>query len=99
VFAANLSGMMPFVTKIIGNGPSSTLLQEIMGNSTTWVIIYGAAFMGWLLVKVCPMAAQAMVAGIHQTQFMRYEWLQKKLESEWGGEVKQFSVLPHEEHH
>jgi hypothetical protein len=99
VFAANLSGMMPFITKIIYTGPSSSLLQEIMGDSTTWVIVYGAAFIGWLLVKVCPMMAQVMVSSAQQAQHMRYEWLQKKLESEWGDEVKQFSVVRwHEEH-
>lgn len=91
VFAANLSGMMPFITKIIGAGPSSSLLQTIMGDSTTWIMIYGAAIIGWLLILVCPMAAQAIVAAMHQTQFLRYDWLQKKLESEWGNEVKQFS--------
>lgn len=91
VFAANLSGMMPFITKIIDGNASSTLLQEVMGDSTTWVIVYGAALIGWLLVKVCPMAAHALVSGMHQTQIMRYDWLQKKLEGEWGEEVKQFS--------
>lgn len=94
VFAANLAGMMPFITKIIDGKASSTLLQEIMGDSTSWVIIYGAAFIGWLLVRVCPIATHTMVAAVHQTQVLRYEWLQKKLESEWGEEVKQFSGEP-----
>lgn len=97
VFAANLSGMMPFITKLIAAGPSSTLLQEVMGDSTTWIMIYGAALIGWLLIVVCPIAAQVLVAGAHQTQFVRYDWLQKKLESEWGAEVKQFSGDPNQE--
>ena len=91
VFAANLSGMMPYITKIIYNGPSSTMLAEIMGNGLSWFIIYGSAIMGWILVKACPIFAHVMVEGMHKTQFMRIEWLQKKLESEWGDEVKQFS--------
>jgi hypothetical protein len=91
VFAANLAGMMPFITTLIFHGPSGTMLQEMMGNFSTWLIIYGAAFIGWLLVKVCPMAAQMMVLGMHQTQILHYDWLQKKLEGEWGDEVKQFS--------
>lgn len=94
VFAANMSGMMPYITKIIAHGPSSSGLQEIMGNSLNWFIIYGSALMGWALVKVCPMVAEMMVNGIHQTQIMRYQWLQKKLESEWGQEVTQFSNHP-----
>ena len=99
VFAANLSGMMPYITKIISHGPSNTMLQEIMGNGATWFIVYGAACMGWLLVRICPMMAHAMVKGMHQTQIVRYDWLQKKLEGEWGPEVKQFSGENRQEHH
>jgi hypothetical protein len=91
VFAANLSGMMPYITKLLAAGPSSTVLQEIMGNATNWGIIYGSALVGLVLVKACPILAQAMVAGMHQTQTARCEWLQRKLENEWGPEVKQFS--------
>ena len=91
VFAANLSGMMPFITKLIFAGPSSAAIDAMMGSFSTWLIVYGAAFIGWLLVKVCPMAAQVMVLGMHQTQIKHYDWLQKKLEGEWGDEVKQFS--------
>ncbi len=91
VFAANLAGVMPYITKLFATGNSSAMLQEIMGSFSTWLIIYGASFIGWLLVKICPMAAHIMVQGMHQTQIMRYDWLQKKLESEWGEEVKQFS--------
>lgn len=91
ILFSNLSGMLPFITRVISEGPSSTLMQEIMGNSVTWITIYGAAMVGWLLILVCPMLAQAMVHGVHQTQLRRYEWLQKKLESEWGPEVMQFS--------
>ncbi len=92
VAAANMSGMMPYITRIIGHGPSSSELNDIMGNSLTWCTIYGAAFLGWLLIKLCPMAAEAMVKGMHQTQIMRYQWMQKKLEGEWGAEVKQFTT-------
>lgn len=98
VFAANLSGMLPYIAKILGNGPSSALLQEIMGNATTWFIIYGSATIGWLLVKTCPMFAQILVLSTHQTQMLRYVALEKKLEREWGPEVKQFSdAVPHDD--
>ena len=91
IFAANLCGMMPYITKIIAHGPSSTMLQEIMGDSASWVIIYGTAFTGWLLVKICPLLMESMVDKMNKAQLARYESLQKKLEEEWGPEVKQFS--------
>jgi hypothetical protein len=97
IFAANMAGMMPFITKILATGHSSTVLAEIMGNAFTWVIIYGSALVGWSLIVMCPMIAQIMVVGVNQTQYMRYDGLRKKLESEWGEEVKQFSNDPNAE--
>ena len=91
IFAANLSGMMPYITKLLVSGHSMTILNEIMGNGFNWFVIYGSAIVGWLLILFCPMVAQIMVVGVNQTHFMRYDGLRKKLESEWGDEVKQFS--------
>jgi hypothetical protein len=91
IFSANLSGILPFVGMMIEKGASSMVQQEIMGSAATWMIVYGAALVGWLMVKVCPMLAKSLVRGFHQTQIMRYEWMQKKLEAEWGPEVAQFS--------
>lgn len=99
IFAANMSGMMPFITKILATGHSSTVLAEIMGNGFNWVIIYGSAMVGWMLILLCPMIAQIMVVGVNQTQFLRYDGLRKKLESEWGNEVTQFSYDPSAENH
>lgn len=91
IFAANLSGTLPYVTKLIEQGPSSANLLEVMGNIETWGIIYGASMVGWMLVQICPMLATSMVTGMHQAQITHCETLQKKLESEWGPEVTQFS--------
>ncbi len=94
VFAANLSGMMPFIGKMLHQGPSSQLLQDIMGSGATWGIIYASAFMGWLLVQICPMIAQGMIVGYHQSQIGRMRYMQRKIENEWGPEVTQFSKEP-----
>lgn len=93
VFAANMAGMFPFIMQILHQGPTSMLLQQTMGSAFVWFVIYGASFLGWLLTVICPYFAQTMVVGLHQTQHARLEWLQKKLESEWGSEVKQFIQL------
>ncbi len=91
ILAANLSGMMPYLTRLISHHASSGELQIIMGSSLTWIVVYGSALMGFLLVAVCPMMAQTMVDALHRGQISRYQRLQKKLENEWGPEVTQFS--------
>lgn len=91
IFACNLSGMLPYIGKLLAHGPSSALLQDIMSQGTNWVIIYMSALIGWLLIQVCPMIAQIFISGLHQTQISRMKAVQKKIEGEWGPEVTQFS--------
>ncbi|MFM9889460.1 MAG: hypothetical protein ACKVOE_02265 [Rickettsiales bacterium] len=98
IFACNLSGMLPYIGKMLAHGPSSALLQDIMSHGTNWVIIYISALIGWMLIQICPMIAQIFITGLHQTQIGRMKALQKKIEGEWGPEVTQFSH-PEDGHH
>jgi hypothetical protein len=91
VFACNLSGMMGFVLTLIVHGPSNVMLQQMMGSFINWITIYGAALMGWLVVKICPIVAEAMVHNMHKGQITRIQRVQKKLENEWGDEVTKIS--------
>ncbi len=90
ILAANLCGIMPFLEKMLITGPSSAVLQSIMGDAINWLIIYGSAMMGWLLVQICPSLAQTMVIGFHQSQVSRITHLQTKIVGEWGKEVTEF---------
>jgi hypothetical protein len=91
IFACNLCGMLPYIGRMLHEGPSSALLQNLMGTAMNWVIIYGTAILGWLLVEICPMIAQVLIAGFSQAQITRIERLQKKIEREWGPEVTELS--------
>lgn len=97
IFAANLSGMMPFIGQMLSFGPSSTVMQGIMGDATNWFLIYGSALIGWLMVRVTPMLARSMISGFHSTQVLRLKSNQKRIETEWGQEVTQFSKREEEE--
>jgi hypothetical protein len=97
IFATNLCGMLPYIERMLQQGPSSTVLQSVMGNANNWFIIYGSALIGWLLIEICPLVAEAMIKGFHQTQIARINHVQKKVESEWGSEVTEFSKIKDED--
>lgn len=92
VFYCNFSGVMPYLGQMLVHGPSSSTLHEIMGSLSTWMIIYGAACMGCILISVTPMIAQGFISSIHNTQVSRLQRNQKNIESEWGKEVSQFGM-------
>lgn len=97
IFACNLSGMMPFIGKMLSYGPSSTIMADIMGDASNWFMIYGSALIGWLLVKITPLIAHTMIGGFHGTQIARLKGNQKRIETEWGPEVTQFSTKEEDE--
>lgn len=92
IFFCNLSGMLPFLGQLLRYGPSSAALQDIMGDPASWIIIYGSAAFGALLISITPLVAQTLIGRLHQTQVMRLQRAQKKIENEWGKEVTQFGV-------
>ena len=91
IFACNLTGFLPYLEKLVRHGPSKGALQVVMNDPHTWIVIIGSSFIGWLLVKVCPIIAQFTVAGFTQTQINSIQNMQSKIEKEWGHEVTQFS--------
>lgn len=97
ILACNLTGILPYLAKLLAHGPSHSAIQQIMGSLDSWLSVYGAALMGLLLLKICPLVAQSVVASIAQTQIAAIERAQRKIENEWGPEVTQFS-RPVEEH-
>lgn len=95
IFYCNCSGLLPYLAKLIKWGPTSGNLQEIMDSGSTWVIIYGAALVGYLLTAIAPLLAQTMIGSMNQTQVRSLQRAQKKIEKEWGTEVTKFGVEKH----
>ena len=87
ILACNLSGVLPFMFDILEQGRSNSVITEMMGDISTWAVVYGAAGFGCLLTYATPVLGQALINGFHQAQIMRYEGLQKRLIEDWGPEV------------
>ena len=93
VFALNLSGTLPFIGRMVMEGPQSAL-QPILQTVDTWVVIYGAAMCGYLMVMIMPIITHVLFSRFHVGQVQRIEENLKSIESEWGEEVTKFSKKP-----
>ncbi len=90
VFALNLSGLLPFVGRMLVEGPMSALIP-IMQSVDTWIVIYGAALTGYLMVAAAPLVAHVLISRFQAGQVEQIESSLKKIEREWGAEVMKFS--------
>lgn len=91
IFACNLSGMLPFLGRLMFYGPNKGALYEITGSINVWVIIYGASLVGLMLTRITPILSQMFIGGLHNTQVQHLQRAQSKIEKEWGKEVTQFN--------
>lgn len=90
VFTCNLAGVLPFMADMLRERGSNSAVQEIISNAFNWLIAYGAAGIGWMLVFIAPMVSQLLIGAMHQRQITRLERHQRILVDEWGSELEAY---------
>ncbi len=92
IMMMNMAGLLPYVFKVIntvfsGASPDEVALS-LISNPYTWLVIYGFATFGWLIVQFIPQI-------VFQILLMRSDHLIRKLEhakeqliEEWGTDIK-----------
>src|SRR5579864_4588176 len=87
VGAMNLAGLAPGVLRLWEAGMTFAGLRQVASSPWTWLAVYGAAGLGWLLFSSAPALAGVLLdVKIDETQ-RRLEARAKALVEEWGDEV------------
>lgn len=92
IFACNLAGVLPYVTKLVQQGNSMSAVNLMMSDALTWFVMYSAAAIGWMLVWLSPYLAEIYLKARRAQEIERIETFQKKLIAEWGPEIKRKPV-------
>lgn len=88
VFTCNIAGLLPFLVDLIHNGNSPAKMMNMMGALDTWLVIYGAAALGWLLIVTAPLVTTFFIDVARASFIQEIEQQQETLEKEWGPEVR-----------
>lgn len=88
VLACNLSGVLVVVTPLLVRGNEVSDLHVYMATPTNWLIMYASASIGWILIYGCPFVGQFMIDAIHSKSLSRLSGNNKKLEEEWGDDLR-----------
>jgi len=84
VGAMNICGIMPFCIRLWQNGHQMDLSLSMLAQPVTWVVMYSAAGIGWVLYfAIPPLVAGAMVAR-DEEKIRRLEEQREALVEEWG---------------
>lgn len=86
ILAFNLTGVMPFAIKLWLAGRGFNALLEMLVRIDTWLIMYGAAGLGLLIIWLAPQVA-AYTLQVRAVERKRsIERQQRRLADEWGAE-------------
>jgi hypothetical protein len=94
VFACNLAGVLPFLERMLRNDGHGSSTALIMTDAVNWLIVYLSAGIGWLLVLSMPIAAEFFIRNLHKRQVSRLERVQRRIEHEWGEDIRQINIAP-----
>ncbi len=87
VGAMNLAGVLPGALRMWESGISFSSLQLVIDSPYNWLVMYGAAAVGWVLYFcVPPVVAMVVEIKVDETKH-RLEARAKMLIEEWGEEV------------
>jgi len=90
ISACNFIGILPFLFDIGVNYEKSIAATEAMKDPYTWMIIYGFAIIGLMLIYVLPNITAIIFTIKAESKLKRLTQEQEKIANEWGDQVRNF---------
>jgi hypothetical protein len=87
VAAMNLAGMVPPLVAVTRVGLDAAGVQSVLANTFIWLVIYGAAAVGWLIHLAMPAVARGVIDLRASSAERQLEARAKLLVKTWGEEV------------
>lgn len=84
----NFAGCVPFALELWAGSHSVDQVAEILSDPTKWLVMYGAAGVGWAIHFLMPPLAAAWLAMSQELRQKAIQTQQQQLVAEWGPEVR-----------
>lgn len=84
----NLIGVMPYLIRMWESSSVDYVAKQILADVGTWMIIYGAAFIGQLLYASMPLLIVKLYSTKINVKISKYEKKHKSLCDQWGIDIK-----------
>lgn len=84
VGAMNFTGVLPFLIKLWTEDHSYEHAFAVIGDPITWLIMYGAAALGWAIYFVAPGIVGMFIGMRTEQRIQKLRRRQRDLVEEWG---------------
>lgn len=93
----NFAGVVPFVAQAISHEHPNIIVQSILGTSSTWLMMWGAAGMGWTLLYLFPLLTTSVSTSYADTRTTQLVNTQEKLSKEWGKRLHKMAMQQYQQ--
>ncbi|MFV3077522.1 hypothetical protein [Niveispirillum fermenti] len=87
VGAMNLCGIAPFAVQLWQQGHEMGVTLRLLAEPGTWLVMFGAAAIGWLMYFFIPQIVAAIVTLRAQSRIRELEERRSVLVADWGTDV------------
>lgn len=87
VGAMNLCGVAPFIVRLWQRGHEMSVTLRMLADPGTWLVMFGAAAIGWLLYFFIPQIVAAAMSLRSQSKIKELEERRGMLIADWGTDV------------
>lgn len=88
MLACNFSGVLPIMAGLWRKGISFDNMWSVMMDPVSWLIMYGAAFFGWVLLWFFPQAVHFVLDLFQNSNVSGLKKRQQDIVDEWGMQVE-----------
>ena len=88
IIAFNLAGLTPYAAAIFSSGSPNNTAINILRDPTVWMVVYGAASFGWIVVFLIPHITKMYLQIKAEHTINKLSHFQEKLTEEWGEDIK-----------
>ncbi|OYQ32507.1 hypothetical protein CHU95_17100 [Niveispirillum lacus] len=87
VGAMNLCGVAPYVVRLWQQGHEMAVTLRMLADPATWLVMFGAAAIGWLMYFFIPQIVAAVMSLRSQSRIKELEERRGLLIADWGTDV------------
>ena len=80
----NIAGMMPHFSSLVSSSNPNSVAQNLLGNPDVWLLVYGFACFGWVLIRIIPQIVMLYLAVRAEYTVKKLQQRQEDLVKEWG---------------
>ena len=88
VMSFNAVGVFPYIIQILNSSVANVTAMKLITSPKTWLVIYSAAGVGWVIYSIFPQIAMMLMPFYNQSRIDALNKEMNELSEDWGEGIR-----------